>query len=290
MGLLSALKMVASVGRLHICMVGGFGSLVFAHLLAGGYWPILALIVTNDWFLINILNRVADIQEDIKNKIPYSEAAFKNRKWIYGLYFFLLISTLSLHWVWLPELFWARFCGNFLGLAYNFRSPFLAGRRLKELYFFKNMASCSGFLLTLFVYPLTSGIPLLPIVKENPLYVLLLVGFFTLFEISFEIIYDLRDYEGDRALSIQTYPVAHGIPIAEGIVVLLNVFSITFLIIGAELGLFTGRETMMAHAPLIQLGIFFYARSNNYRPSFVFSFSFSGDDVDNVGDRVCAVM
>ncbi len=267
MGIVSALRMVASIGRLHICMIGGFGSLVFAHLLAGGYWPLLALIVTHDWFLINILNRVADIKEDVKNKIPFSETAFKNRKLIYGLYLFLLLSSLSLHWFWLPNLFWARFFGNFLGLAYNFRSPFLGGKRLKQLYFLKNTASCSGFLLTLFVYPITSGIPLLPIVTEEPLYVALLVGFFAFFEISFEIIYDLRDYEGDRALSIQTYPVVHGIPIAEGMVVLLNVFSAVFLIVGAELGLFTGRETIMIHAPLIQLGIFFYARSHNYPPS-----------------------
>lgn len=266
--LIKSISAVASIGRFHICCIGAFGSLLFGHLLLDHYQPLLAVLVLHDWFLINILNRVSDLREDIKNNIPFSQFAYDHRRAILATYMISLSASFSLHFV-LPTQFpqallVARVIGNSLGLIYNFR-PFFLSQRLKELYFFKNVSSCMGFLITSFLYPLCVGKPLYGKADESlELYLALLNGFFSLFEISFEIIYDLRDEKGDREAGIQTYPVVHGREISEAIVVILNIFSVVFLLIGAEIGLFTGRETIMIHAPLIQLLIFWKASKNGY--------------------------
>ena len=34
-----------------------------------------------------------------------------------------------------------------------------------------------------------------------------------LFELSYEVLYDLRDVDGDRAAGVRTYPVVHGLAV-----------------------------------------------------------------------------
>eukprot|EP01095_Lingulamoeba_sp_RSL-Kostka_P017834 TRINITY_DN9511_c0_g1_i1.p1 TRINITY_DN9511_c0_g1~~TRINITY_DN9511_c0_g1_i1.p1 ORF type:complete len:591 (-),score=117.61 TRINITY_DN9511_c0_g1_i1:108-1880(-) len=271
--MMEAIKAWASLSRLHICLIGSCGSLVMTHLMCGGYWPIIAGIVCLDWFLINILNRVVDYEEDIINGISHAKFAKKHKKTIYILYLILLTFGLSINYFYLPKMIWIRLTGNFLGLAYNFRC--LPGkRRIKDLYFFKNTASCAGFILTMFLYPLTSGIPLLER-AQNPYYIPLLIAFFSFFEISFEIIYDLRDLEGDRKCNVKTYPVVHGEEFSVGLIIWLNVLSIVFLLVGAHLKCFTGRETIMLHGPLIQLLIFLRAKSRGYPPADIILLTWS---------------
>ena len=81
--------------------------------------------------------------------------------------------------------------------------------RIKQLYFWKNTASAMGFMLTVFCYPLAwargqlwYGITLAHRRCHRRL--------FFLFELSYEVIYDLRDAPGDARADVRTYPVVHG--------------------------------------------------------------------------------
>jgi 4-hydroxybenzoate polyprenyltransferase len=149
-----------------------------------------------------------------------------------------------------------------LGFFYNF--PLLRGkRRLKQLYFWKNNASAVGFLITIFGYPLATacwgnrphcfppGISWATVIFS--------AVFFFLFEISYEVIYDLRDVKGDAIAGIRTYPVRHGIPMTIHIVDGLIFTSIAVLSIGYMLSFVPWRIFVMVAAPFIQL--VFYKRA-----------------------------
>ena len=77
--------------------------------------------------------------------------------------------------------------------------------------------------------------------------------FFYLFEISYEVIYDLRDVKGDAVAGIQTYPVVHGIPKAIHIIDGLIFISIAVLTMGYLLTFVPWRIFVMAAAPFLQL-------------------------------------
>ncbi len=251
-----SIKNIGSLSRLHIVFLAAGGSLVFGWLLTGSFHPLLALIVAVDWFLVNIVNRVLDRTEDLENKIPSTEFAFLNSRKIYIGVLLIYIASFSIHFFWQPDLLPIRVAGHLLGLFYNFR--LLRGRdgkrwRIKELYFFKNGASCTGFLITLFAYP----IAILPLRDEiGPTYILVLMIYFALLEVSFEVIYDLRDIKGDRAAHVASYPVVHGPAWSEKLVILLNLFSATVLLAGAAFGLFGLKELILIAAPLIQMSLF----------------------------------
>jgi len=258
---------LASLSRFHIVLIATFGSLVFGWLITGDFRPFLALVVALDWFLVNIVNRVVDRTEDFENEIRATDLAQRNRSLILLLAVALYILSFSIHLFWRPELFWLRLVSHFLGLAYNFRLiPIGGGRRvrLKELYFFKNAASCGGFLLTLFAYPLAAyplqeGIGLL--------YVALLAAYFAPLELSFEIIYDLRDVPGDRAAGIDSYPVVHGERWAGRLIILLNAASIYVILGAAAFGLFHWKEIILAVAPALQLWLFLRGQRRGFSPA-----------------------
>src|SRR6266516_2150873 len=108
-----------SVGRLHIVAIAALGCFTFGWLFTGHRpWAVTAVCAL-DWFLVNLLNRVVDVKEDDANGIAGTELVVRHRRG---------------------------------GLAYNWR--IFGGRRIKQLYFWKNAASATGFLLTVFAYPL----------------------------------------------------------------------------------------------------------------------------------------
>ena len=53
----------------------------------------------------------------------------------------------------------------------------------------------------------------------------MLIGFFLPLEITYEILYDLRDVNGDRALEVPTFPVVHGVAWSHRAIDLLLVLS-----------------------------------------------------------------
>jgi 4-hydroxybenzoate polyprenyltransferase len=245
-----------SIGRLHIVAIAALGTLTFGWLFTGRY-PWLAVAVSAlDWFLVNLLNRVVDRAEDQVNQIPGAGLVVRHRRAI--LFAGLLLLGVSLVVVHLirPGLTPLRLAGHLLAAAYNW--PLLPGpRRLKRLYFWKNTASTIGFLITVFGYPLAAawragGLVLAPDITTKTI---VAAGvFFFLFELSYEVIYDLRDVPGDRAAGVRTYPVVHGAAVASRIVDGLLAAATLVLIAAYLLRWVPWRLAIMAAAPMIQFG------------------------------------
>lgn len=251
-----------AIARYHIVLVAMGGMLTFGWLMTGRYLFALALIVGLDWFLINLLNRITDIAEDLRNGIAGTERVARQQRPLTILAAVLLIGSFALlHHAW-PQLTVFRIAVQLIGLGYNYRIvPSLDGRallqgrlrfglsRFKEMYFFKNFGSAVLFVLTCFIYPLAvngwqSLLPLAAVVA--------LIVFFILFETTYEILYDLRDLEGDRELGVPTYPVVHGEAAALRIIYGLLIASAAALLVAIGAGVLGVREGLMVVAPLSQ--------------------------------------
>ena len=238
------------IARYHIVIVAMTAMVMFGWLLSGRYLIGLSLLVGLDWFLINLLNRITDVAEDTHNQVPGTARVAAQKKGLLGLSIGLLIgSFVATHAVW-PQLTLWRVLVQLIGLAYNYKVvPTPSGlSRLKEMYFFKNFGSSVLFVLTCFVYPIqTAGHE-----KLGWPAIVTLAVFFVLFETTYEILYDFRDLEGDKLLSVPTYPVVHGPVRAEQILVGLLAASALTLIVGVALGTLGVRELLMGAAPLGQ--------------------------------------
>jgi len=246
-----ALADALSIARYHIVLIAMTGMLTFGWLMSGRYLFGLALIVGLDWFLINLMNRITDIAEDLKNGIPgTARVAHRRRLLTWGSALLLAGSLAGTHLLW-PHLTPWRILVQAIGLAYNYRLlPTPRGRsRFKELYFFKNFASAALFILTCFVYPfiVTRSVRVL-----SDAAVLTLAAFFLLFEHTYEILYDFRDLEGDRAEGIPTYPVMHGPGAARQLLAGLLWLAAAVLVGGLLTGVLGVREGLMLAAPAVQ--------------------------------------
>ena len=246
-----------SIARYHIVLIAMTGMLTFGWLMSGRYLWGLALIVGLDWFLINLMNRITDIAEDRKNGIPGTERVAGKQRLLTALSVLLLGGSLIVTQVLWPALLWVRLAVQLIGLAYNYRLLPLgrgfARTRFKEMYFFKNFASACLFILTCFVYPyLVAGNALGPGLGLSGAAVVTLAAFFLLFEHTYEILYDFRDLEGDKAEGIPTYPVVHGPDRARQLLAALLWLAAGVLLVGLGTGTLGVREGLMVAAPLIQ--------------------------------------
>lgn len=240
-----------SIMRYHIMLVAMTATLAFGWLMTGEYPFAIAGVVGLDWFLINLFNRVTDIEEDLENGIVGTEEVAKRRRLLTIALFALQLGSLAITAFVAPRLLPFRVVVQAIGLAYSYRLvPTPSGwKRLKELYFLKNFGSAVLFVLTCFVYPLAQA-AWHPIISWGA--IAALVVFFVPFELTYEILYDLRDLPGDRAAGIPTYPVVHGQAIAVRIIdgLLLLAAGTIIAAIGAKaLGM---REGLMLVAPLAQ--------------------------------------
>ena len=252
----NGVRLALSVSRLHIVAIAALGCFTFGWAFTGRYPWLLAAICALDWFLVNLLNRVVDQKEDQANAITGADFAGRHRRGILLLGFSLLGgSLLGLHLV-LPALTPLRLAYHLLGMAYNW--PLLpGGRRIKELYFWKNTASATGFMITVFGYPLiqaaSDGAGLLADVTVATIAVSGIFFFF--FELSYEVIYDLRDAPGDQVAGVRTYPVVHGeggaIAIADGLIA----GSMLVLLTGYLMEVVPWRIFIMIFAPTLQLAL-----------------------------------
>jgi 4-hydroxybenzoate polyprenyltransferase len=116
--------------------------------------------------------------------------------------------------------------------------------------------SATMFILSVGMLPLLAvpGPLLLP-----PSGVACVLLFFFLFEHTFEILYDLRDVDGDRAVGVPTYPVVHGSRVSASVIYALCTLSAATLVAGRLGGAILTRELLMATAPLAQ-ALFLRAR------------------------------
>lgn len=252
-----ALRTFASVSRLHIVAIAALGTFTFGWLFTGGYAFDLAAITALDWFLVNLLNRVVDLEEDRANRIVGTDFVSRNRRALVWVGFSTLIGSLVLVHLVHPELIWLRLGYHALGLTYNW--PLLpGGRRIKELYFFKNTASAVGFMLTVFGFPLAgvyaSKATFAPGITAAT--VAFAAAYFFLFELSYEVIYDLRDAPGDEIAGVKTYPVVHGTAGAVRIIDGLLVTSSLALILGYALGPVPWRLFVMVLGPALQVVLY----------------------------------
>ena len=251
---MSSLGVFMSISRLHIVAIATLGTFTFGWLFTGRHLWALSAICALDWFIVNLLNRVVDLNEDRVNRITGVAFVDAHRRAIVIGGFALLVGSLvAVAWV-LPELTVLRLAFHALGLAYNW--PILPGRRrIKELYFFKNTASAAGFVITVFLFPLaTVGWGVGALAPEITTATIVLSGvFFVLFELSYEVIYDLRDEPGDRAAGVRTYPVVHGLAGAMRIVDGLIAASALVLVTGFAAGLVPWRIFVMILAPALNL-------------------------------------
>lgn len=251
----SAIAVGLSVSRLHIVAIAALGCFTFGWIFTGIYvWSVCGVCAL-DWFLVNLLNRAVDSVEDLVNGITGAEAVARQRRVVVASGLSLLAVSLVLLHMLMPELTILRVGYHLLGVLYNWRL-LPGGRRIKELYFWKNTASATGFLITVFGYPLAHVLSGRGGALEADITLpgIGLAGlFFFLFELSYEVIYDLRDRRGDEAAGVSTYAVVHGERGAVRIIDALLVGSMAVLV-GAYLwGQVPWRLAIMAAAPLIQL-------------------------------------
>jgi 4-hydroxybenzoate polyprenyltransferase len=250
------LHVLASVSRLHIVAIAALQTLTFGWLFTGSYLWLLAGVSALDWLLVNVLNRVVDLPEDRTNDVVGTNFVARHATLIRAAAFTVLFASIALVHRVIPAVTIVRLAFHGLGLIYNW--PLLPARvRLKQLYVLKNVAPAIGFLLTCVGYPLAgaggqlaSGVGVGTIVTTSL--------FLFLFELSYEVIYDLRDTPGDRAALVFSFPVIHGERSAALIVDGLCVAAVVTLVLGFALRLVPWRIAVMAIAPLLQ--IYFYKR------------------------------
>ncbi|MBP8808203.1 MAG: UbiA family prenyltransferase [Kofleriaceae bacterium] len=254
----AALADAAAISRAHILAIGAVAAVVFGWILGGRYLWAVGAIAGLDWFLINLMNRVTDLAEDAKNGIRGTARVARHARAITVGAWALLVGSIALgHLVW-PALTPWRIAVQGIGLGYNYPIvPTLRGlTRFKEMYFWKNFGSALLFVLTGFVYPLAilhaDGTPRL--VSDAAIVALIL--FFIPFELTYEILYDLRDLEGDRAEGVPTYPVVHGPTVARRIIDGLLLGASAVLMAAVALGELGLRELLMLVAPAVQFVLY----------------------------------
>ncbi len=233
------------IARPHILTIVFASTLTYGWIYSERFAPLIALIAVWDWFIVNFMNKAVDVEEDVHNGIAGAEAVKDHRRAVERTGWLMIALGLGAGlWV-LPQIWPFRLVFTVIGLGYNYKfvPAIVKGRlglsRLKEMYFFKNFGSSMLFTLSVFLYPLFG----LELERSYPMSALLLsIAFFIPLELTYEIIYDLRDVLGDRALGVPTYPVVHGEARARQIIWGLILGSSIPLIVGALTGLLRLRE------------------------------------------------
>ena len=94
----SAASDALAIARYHIVLVAMAASLVFGWILTGTYGFALTLVVAVDWFVINLTNRITDIDEDLANGIPGTERVARHRTAFVWASWALLVGSFVLTW------------------------------------------------------------------------------------------------------------------------------------------------------------------------------------------------
>ncbi len=253
-------RLAAALSRFHIVAIAVLGALTFGWLFTGARPWLVAAVVGLDWFLVNLCNRAADVEEDTANAIDGADFAARHRRAITILGLALLAGSLAgVHLV-LPALLPLRLAFHGLGAIYNWR--LLPGRRrLKELYLLKNSASAAGFLITCFGYPLAVAAAehggVIPFPTGMDVTAVIAIGaFFFLFELSYEVIYDLRDAPGDRRAGVATFPAVHGERVAVRIIDALIATAVAILAVGFAAGIVPWRAFVMVIGCGLQIAFY----------------------------------
>jgi 4-hydroxybenzoate polyprenyltransferase len=166
----------------------------------------------------------------------------------------VLVASLAAAAVLRPAVLPWRVGFHVLGAFYNHRLLPLPGRRarLKELAFWKNTASATGFLITCFALPL-AALPVRPDVDDVT--IACAVVFFFLFELGYEVLYDLRDAEGDAVAGVRSWPVLLGPAGGAAVAVAQTVAGFVIIVVAFVASAVPWRIAVMGAAPLLQLAV-----------------------------------
>lgn len=244
---MSSIAPFLHLARPHIVAIAALGTLTFGRFLTGRMLVGLTIVSALDWFLVNFVNRAVDLKEDRVNAVPGIGFMAANARLVAGGSIAVLALSFVITHLAVPALTPWRLGYHLLGASYNFP---LLGRRLKHVYGVKNVASAIGFLITGFAYPLALGGATLHVKAIAALAV-----FFFLFELSYEIVYDLRDLEGDREAGVPTLPAVHGAAWAVRAVDLLAVSSVAVLAGSFAAGRLSWGHAVLGVAPLLQIAL-----------------------------------
>jgi 4-hydroxybenzoate polyprenyltransferase len=256
------LRNFSDISRLHITAIAAMGVFTFGWLFSGVYPWLLTAVCALDWYIVNLINRTVDLKEDSVNIVIETDFIDRSRRQLIGVVLMMLLISFVVVHLLNPAITALRIAAHLLGAFYNW--PLLPGKhRLKQLYFWKNNASALGFLITVFGYPLATmkwggGLHVFPPGITWATVVFSAV-FFYLFEVSYEVIYDLRDLKGDALADIRTFPVVHGKRAAVFIVDGLIFSSMAVLVIGFLFDVVPWRIFIMIIAPFLQLVVYKYA-------------------------------
>jgi 4-hydroxybenzoate polyprenyltransferase len=254
----SVTALLASIARLHIVAIGALGTLTFAWALCGVRAVDLPAFAACDWFVVNLVNRITDSVEDERNGIPGADVVARHPWRAAGVALVVLAGSLAAAAVVAPATIPWRIGFHVLGALYNHRLlPRLARRageparvRIKEMALWKNVASATGFLITCFALPLST----LPLRTDvTPTAVAVTMAFFFFLELGYEVLYDLRDVQGDALAGVRTWPVLLGAGGGAAIAVGQTLVSFGIVIVGFIAGVLPWRVAVMGAAPLLQL-------------------------------------
>jgi len=255
------------VSRIHIVALAAMGTFTFGWLFTGDYPWLLTGVCALDWYIVNLLNNAVDLKEDSVNRITGTEFIVRYRKRLITITIIVLIISIVLIHLLNPYITALRIICHLLGFLYNW--PLLpGGKRLKQLYFWKNTASATGFLITLLGYPLA---PIMFFHQPNSFpsdiswgTVYFSALFLLLFILSNEIIHDMRDIPGDKMVGLRTYPVIHGRRMASRIIDGLIVSSVIVLSIGYLFHFLPWSVFVLAFAPVFQFIFYKQALKKRY--------------------------
>ena len=241
---------IGSILRIHIILIAMTAAITFGWLFSGKYLWWVAALVGLDWLLVNLLNRISDINEDVVNGIRGAGHVARHRRALVIVWSVIQAFSLALGVYLAPALTPWRVAVQLAGVGYSFRVvPTPNGwRRFKDIYFLKNFMSAAAFVATVFAYPLVAT----RLGSATWGEILILVAFFVPFEMTYEIIYDMRDLDGDAKAAVPTFPVVHGLVRARQIVDVLLATSVLFILVGLGTGALGLREGLLAAAPVVQ--------------------------------------
>lgn len=263
-----------AVARPHILTIVFFSTLTYGWIFSGTHNFLIPLIAVWDWFIVNFTNKATDIAEDLANEIPGAQEVARHKGRVELICWLMLGAGLVAGFYLVPQILIFRVVFSLIGLGYNY--PIVPGpvrgpggwrlglTRFKEMYFMKNFGSSLLFSLSVFLYPLYG----LGAQGSYPWVSLAFaMAFFIPLELTYEIIYDLRDWQGDRRQNVPTYPVVHGPDRAKQIVYALIVLSAMVPLLGAGLGLLRLREWCVVAACLQQFILMRIYCSGDKRPN-----------------------
>ena len=232
------------LGRFHIVAIASLSAVVFGWQFDGRLGLVAGGLVAFDWFLLNLVNRIADVPEDKENGVSGTGFVEENAGALMRIAFIALAVSLVGARPLGTNLLVLRIAFHLGGFAYSFPT---VGPRIKEVFVLKNVFSALLFILSVIGYPLALGAAAPPLPE-----VIALCAFFLPLEITYQLIYDLRDLKGDAAAGIVTLPIRWGERRTRALVELLLALSAVALLAGYLSGALRWRELVMIAAPLQQ--------------------------------------